>query len=487
MKHIYFAGIATALAFSAGAQTMTEWNQTDITSINREPAVTVEIPVVDPSQPMEQSPYYSSLNGVWRFSWAPVPEKAPDATTLSVSDILAMDTITVPYPWQVYAMHNGKGWDLPLYCNTEYPFTYNRETYDLNADRPGDWTYNNEMRNPVGTYVRDFTVPSSWKGRQVYLRFNGAGHGIYVWVNGKFIGYSEDSYLPAEFNITDALHKGNNTLAVQAYRFTTGSFLECQDYWRLTGLMRDVFLWSAPATNIRDFAFNTELTDNYTKAKVNIDIEPQGKQLRKGTLKAVISKDGKEIASGSVPTDGISATAIAFDVDKPELWTAETPELYDLVITLSNGGKVIDTRATKVGFREVGVREDGALTINGKRILLRGVDRHDFSAKTGRTVPYEETEADILTMKRLNINAVRTSHYPDNPYFYDLCDKYGIYVLAEANVECHGDMHLSHVEQFKDAMVERSRNHVLRFRNHPSIFMWSYGNESGNGENFKSV
>ncbi len=301
------------------------------------------------------------------------------------------------------------------------------------------------------------------------------------------MGYSEDSYLPSEFDITPYLQSGKNVIAAQVYRFTSGSFLECQDYWRFTGIHRDVFLWSAPKTQIRDYFFTTDLDDTYTDARARVAIDLSGTKLSQGKLEAKIMDKGEVVAEVSRSVSSIRQYVLYMNVTNPKKWSAETPNLYDLVLTLKDGSETVDIRGGKVGFREVSVRKDGALLINGQRMVFHGVNRHDHSEINGRTVSKEEMENDIRLMKRLNINAVRTSHYPNNPYFYDLCDKYGIYVLAEANVECHGNMGLSHVELFKKPMVERSENHVKWLRNHVSIFIWSYGNESGNGNNFESV
>lgn len=488
------AALLAAMTLTSSAQTMTEWDDVRVTSVNRQPAVTLALPVTDRAQITDNggvpaSPYSMLLNGQWRFCWSPDPSAVPvgfQDVDYSVDD---WDLITVPQPWQIFAARNGKEWDLPLYVNVNYPFTYDKDTYSVMTHRPDDWTYNDSMKNPVGCYRREFTVPDSWDGRDVYVRFNGTGHGFYLWVNGQYVGYSEDSYLPAEFDITDALVPGDNTIAVQVYRFTSGSFLECQDYWRLTGIMRDVVLWSAPRTQIRDYFFTSAFDGDYSRARVNVQVTPRGEPLRDGRVEVCILEPSTSAVVGQASC-GIGSMRdymLDFDVASPRLWSAETPELYDMTVTLYDGDEVVDMRGSRVGFREVGIRDDGALTINGRRVMFRGVNRHDFSEVNGRTVSYEETEADILNMKRININAVRTSHYPDNPYFYDLCDRYGIYVLAEANVECHGDESLSSNELFRDAMVERSRNHVLRYRNHPSIFMWSFGNESGKGDNFSYV
>lgn len=479
------------ITLTATAQTGKEWDDVSITHVNREDAHTLSIPFADEravaSNDMAASPYYQSLDGVWKFKWVPAPDQKPEGFEAPSYDVSAWDDIDVPATWQVYGVRHNKSWDKPLYTNVNYPFSYDKTTYSVMADRPYWFTYGEKMKNPVGSYRREFTVPNSWDGREVYIRFNGAGHGYYVWVNGEKVGYAEDSYLPSEFDITKYLKQGTNTLAVQVYRFTSGSFLEDQDYWRLTGITRDVFLWSAPKTQIRDYFFTTTLTNNYTQAKAQVDYDIEGSGLTSGLIEAKVMDGTTVVGTASQAVTGEGKGTLTLSVDNPRLWSAEQPNLYDLVLTLKDADKTIDVRGGKVGFREVAIRKDGALTINGRRIIIHGVNRHDFSTINGRTVSKEETEKDILLMKRLNINAIRTSHYPVNPYFYDLCDKYGMYVLAEANVECHGNQGLSSEAKFKDAMVERNRNHVLWMRNHVCIFMWSFGNESGGGNNFEAV
>ena len=466
MKKIALISLGLGFFALASAQDMKEWDNPAVFQLNREPAHTLELPqTITDYQTIEQSPYYVSLNGIWQFQWQSNPDATPQAWT----------DITVPCPWQIYGWRNGKQWDKPLYSNYTYPFKFDRDTWSVMADRPADWTYTGEMKNPVGTYQRQFTVPATWDGRDVFVRFNGAGHGYYVWVNNHFVGYAEDSFLPSEWNITPYLNKkGENTLTVRCYRFTSGSFLECQDYWRLTGIERDVLLWSAPKNRIQDFFFQTP-----TLNSAQLQVEVKGK----GTVTAEIRDNQHVLASGTL-ANGF----IAFDnITGVEPWSAENPRLYDLCITLKQGKKVVDRRTAKVGFRTVGIRDDGALLINGERIILHGVNRHDNSRWTGRTITKEETLQDVITMKRLNVNAVRTSHYPDNPYFYDLCDQFGIYVLAEADVECHGDMSISKEPAFREAMVERNVRQVQTLRNHASIFCWSFGNESGDGDNFHYV
>ncbi len=493
MKRILtLAAIVAASGFATtSAQTYKEWDDVSVTNINRERAHTLGIPLSDISavgdNSIEQSPYYKSLNGVWKFKWVADPGKNPAGFEVPEYSVEGWDDIDVPAAWQVYGVRTGKKWDKPLYCNVAYPFSYDEKTYSVMASRPGWFTYNENMKNPVGSYRRTFTVPEEWDGRDVYVRFNGAGHGYYVWVNGMFAGYAEDSYLPSEFKITDLLKNGENTIAVQVYRFTSGSFLECQDYWRMTGITRDVFLWSAPKTQIRDYFATTSLTDNYTNSTVKIEAKIEGIPID-GTLTARIMDGGALVAEKSVDVSQSGDYSISFPVSGPKLWSAEEPNLYDLSLTLTDGeGKEIDVRGHKLGFRQIEIGRKGEILVNGQPLLIHGVNRHDFSGEYGRSVPREEMERDVMTMKSLNINAVRTSHYPNNPYFYDLCDKYGLYMIAEADVECHANTKLSSVEAFKNAMVERNENHVLWMRNHPSILIWSFGNESGNGPNFKAV
>ena len=491
MNRLLSLCVAACACLAAQAQTGKEWDDPTKTSVNRETAHTVAIPMGSEADAantdMAVSPWYQSLDGQWKFLWVKQPSLAKDAYCAADYNDVSWTNIDVPSSWQVWGLHNNKSWDKPLYCNVAYPFSFNETTFSVMADRPGWFTYNSSMPNPVGTYRRTFTVPSEWAGRDVYVRFNGVGHGFYLWVNGQRVGYSEDSYLPAEFNITDYLAEGENVMALQVYRFTSGSFLECQDYWRLTGIQRHCFLWSAPKSQIRDYFFTSDLTANYTHAKATVKLNLTGADaLSGGTVEARIVGDGSPVANATA--DAKASTTLQMEVDNPKLWSAETPNLYDLVLVLKDGtGKTVDIRGSKVGFREVAIRNDGALTINGKRMVFHGVNRHDFSPVNGRAITAEEMEGDIRTMKRLNINAVRTSHYPNDPVFYDLCDKYGLYVLAEANVECHANQRLSSEQKFKNAMVERSQNQVRWLRNHVCIFMWSFGNESGGGNNFQAV
>ncbi|MBO7120373.1 MAG: discoidin domain-containing protein [Bacteroidaceae bacterium] len=477
---------------AAFPQTMTEWDDVTVTSLNRIQSHDLSIPFDDDeaahSLNLSESPYHLDLNGTWKFRWSALPSKVPSGFYADDYDLSGWDDITVPMPWQVYGIRKSKNWDKPLYVNTRYPFTYT-DNFSVMGSRPDYYTYNESMKNPVGCYRRTFTLPEGWTARKTFLRFNGAGHGYYVWVNGQFAGYAEDSYLPSDFDISSFVREGENNVSVQVFRFTSGSFLECQDYWRLTGITRDVYLWSAPETRIGDFFFQTtRLSNAGTSGQAKLTVDLEGGSTSGMKLQMTIS-DGENIVketTKTLSTSSNSSQTITFS--GIEAWSAEHPKLYDLTIRLlTPDDELVDLRACKIGFRTVSIRTDGALLINGKRLVVHGVNRHDFSQETGRTVSREEMLQDVLTMKRLNVNAVRTSHYPNTPYFYELCDQYGLYVLAEADVECHGNTGLSSVELFRNPMVERNERHVRTFRNHACIFGWSAGNESGGGNNFQSV
>lgn len=491
MKKI-FSLLLSLVTLAVYSQSMTEWDDVSVTSLNRIQSHDLSIPFDEAedarSLDMSKSPYFLDLNGTWKFRWSALPSKASAGFYADGFDVSSWDDITVPMPWQVYGIRHGKSWDKPLYINTHYPFTYTSD-YSVMASRPDNYTYNEQMKNPVGQYRRSFTLPEGWLGRKTFIRFNGAGHGYYVWVNGQFVGYAEDSYLPSDFDISDFVREGENNVSVQSYRFTSGSFLECQDYWRLTGITRDVYLWSAPDKRIGDFFFQTTYlssTGTSGRAQLQVTLEggsPSGMKLQTTVTDGatIVKETTKSLTSSTSVSQTISFSGV-------ECWSAEHPKLYDLTLRLlDSDGNLVDLRACKIGFRTVSIRTDGALLINGKRLVVHGVDRHDFSQETGRTVSREEMLQDVLMMKRLNVNAVRTSHYPNNPYFYELCDQYGLYVLAEADVECHGNTGLSSVELFRQPMVERNERQVRTLRNHVCIFGWSAGNESGGGNNFESV
>lgn len=519
VKRLVIVGVAILTGFlPAQSQTLTEWDNVSVTNLNRLRAHTLDIPMESeteaaaaytPTNALEASPWFLSLNGTWKFKWAGTPEQAHKTFYQDNFNASSWETIDVPSTWQVYGLRHNKQWDKPLYCNTGYPFSYDSNTWSVMADRPGWFTYKDSKKNPVGSYRREFTLPETWDGRRVFLRFNGAGHGYYVWVNGQFVGYAEDSYLPSEWDVTDKVRAGVNNVSVRIYRFTSGSFLECQDYWRLTGITRDVYLWSAPQTYIRDFFYRTTSLSGDTKAvgqsvaNAALTVWVGGASAAGKTVEAQLLDGTQVLATQTQEVTAKGQVDLMFNgISGVTAWSAERPKLYDLVIKLTDGTSSakkakkskkakaadnVDVRCLKVGFRTVSVRRDGALLVNGNPVIFHGVDRHSFSENGGRTLTKAEIETDLLQMKRLNVNGIRTSHYPNNPYLYDLCDRLGIYVLAEADVECHGNTGLSSVEAFRMPMVERNVRHVLTLRNHASIVIWSAGNESGGGNNFQTV
>ena len=425
-----------------------------------------------------------SLNGTWKFMFAPDTKEAPLNFWQENYDVTAWDNIVVPSCWEM------QGYGYPIYRNTNYPFPYNPPY--ISRD------------NPVGSYVRTFTVPSDWKGGRVILHFGGVYSGHQVWVNGKEVGYSEDSCLPSEFDITDILKPGENTLAVRVFKWTDGSYLEDADHWRMAGIHREVMLMWRPDVTIFDFGVRTRLDAEYKDAQLWIRpaIDVHGNVETKDWKVVTTLYDAENLQVGSSEEilvdeilnerwgqrDKTLYPFLSHDVLSPNKWTAETPYLYTLVLSLLDAeGDLVEARSVKVGFRDVKIVGQQVL-VNGAPIKLYGVNRHDHSQFGGKTVTREEMEADIRLMKQFNFNSIRTCHYPNDPYIYELCDKYGLYVMDEANVETHGVGGLiSNEYTWVTAFLERGTRMVMRDRNHPSIIFWSLGNESGMGPNHAAM
>lgn len=422
-----------------------------------------------------QKEFHQSLDGVWKFSYARnYSETIKGFETLDY-DCHAWSDIRVPGHIQM------QGYDAPQYVNIQYPWD-GREQIE-----PGEIP---ERFNPVASYVKYVTVPQSWKGNPVYVCFNGAESGIAVWCNGHYVGYSEDSFTPQEFELTPYLQEGENKLAVQVFKWTAGSWCEDQDFFRFSGLYRSVFLYTVPAVHVHDLNVQTLLNDTFTSAELCVDLCSKGSGSAKLTL-----KDGENvIAQAAQPISG--NTAVSMAVDAPKLWSAETPYLYDLWITVKEeSGHVTEVIRQKVGFRRFELK-DSIMLLNGKRIVLKGVNRHEFSSKGGRCVTEAETLQDVITMKQNNINAIRTCHYPDDSYLYKLCDEYGLYMIDETNLETHGawDPYVRGVPgtehliipndkpEWREAMLDRVNSIYQRDKNHPSILIWSCGNESYGGK-----
>lgn len=425
-----------------------------------------------------------SLDGVWKFHFAEDVDKSPEIFYESGYDVSGWADIKVPSCWE------RQGFGYPIYTNSKYPFKFTPPF--ISRD------------NPVGSYVRTFTVPESWSDGRVILHFGGVYSGHQVWVNGKEVGYSEDSCLPSEFDITDVLKEGENTLAVKVWKWTDGSYMEDADHWRMAGIHREVLLLYQPLVSINDFAVRTVLKNGYEDA--DLWIRPSvavsgGKDVQGWTVSArLYTKDGQmagepmsvrvdDIVAEEYPQrDNVFWPFMTQEFKKVDKWTAETPHLYTLVLCLQDAeGKCVEARSCKVGFREIKI-QDQQLLVNGVPVKLYGVNRHDHSEFGGKTVTREEMEMDVRLMKQFNINSVRASHYPNDPYFLDLCDEYGLYVMNEANLETHGvGGQLSNDPTWSNAFLERAVRMVMRDRNHPSVFCWSLGNESGMGPNHAAM
>ena len=430
-----------------------------------------------------RSPFFKSLNGRWKFHWSPKPADRPEDFYKPDFDVSGWHTIPVPDNWQLY------GYGRPIYVNVRYPFKKN-PPFIQHDD------------NPVGSYRTEFTVPAAWKNRQVFLHFDGVESAFCLWVNGKKVGYSQGSRTPAEFRVTDYLKPGENLLAVEVYRWSDGSYLEDQDFWRLSGIFRNVYLFSTPQMHIRDFEVRTDLDSDYRDAVLHVTarVHNYGTHAFRNPRVEVTLYDpqGQLVASEVLASDATdylrsgaeSVLLMRADVKNPLKWSAEKPNLYTLVLRLkNNSGKAVEFESARVGFRKVEIRGNQFL-VNGQPILIKGVNRHEHDPDTGHYVTEKSMRKDILLMKQFNINAVRTCHYPDDPRWYELCDEYGLYLIDEANIESHGmgyrpDQTLANRPEWEKAHLDRIQRMVERDKNHPSVIIWSMGNEAGFGTNFE--
>jgi beta-galactosidase len=460
-----------------------DWQNPQMVGRNKEPAHATLLPYANEAMALaggrESSPYFKLLNGEWKFACAPNPASAPTGFHEPGYDVSAWDSIAVPGNWQL------QGYDIPMYTNVQYPFPID------------EYPHVPEDDNPTGCYRRTFTVPEAWDGRQVFLTFDGVDSAFHLWVNGEEVGYSQGSRLPAEFNVTNYLQPGENTLALRVYRWSDGSYLEDQDYWRLSGIFRDVYLWSAPAVHVRDFYVTTELDEAYRDAvlKVRAKVRNYGDQDVAGYSVEVklFDSQGNQRVSKSVTGIAVEANKevtleLQEAVATPEKWSDEHPYLYMLLISLVDAaGHVVEVERCRVGFRKVEIK-DGQVHVNGVPILFKGVNRHEHDPDFGHFVTTQSMIQDIKLMKQFNVNAVRTCHYPDDPLWCELCDQYGLYVMDEANIESHGiwDQPTKDPEWLL-AFMERCTRMVERDKNHPCVVVWSLGNESGYGPNHTAL
>lgn len=440
------------------------------------------------TQQVAKNPWFKTLDGRWKFKWAPDPDHRPRDFFRAGFDAGEWDRITVPGNWQT------QGYGVPVYSNSPYPFK--KDPPRVMGEPPANFT-NYAHRNPVGSYRRTFELPEDWQGRPVFLQFDGVDSAFYLWLNGEKIGYSQGSRTPALFEITPHVQAGENLLAVEVYRYCDGSYLEDQDFWRLSGIFRSVSLWTSGEQHIRDFFVRTDLDEDYRDATLAVDMELANFAARPVECSVdftLYDGDMQPAVRGTVdevhlePSSRTPVSSKTFQLKNPAKWTAETPDLYTLVLAVEDAtGRTVEACGHQIGFREVAVR-DGQFQVNGKAVDLKGVNRHEHDPETGHTVDRVSMVRDILLMKQFNINAVRTSHYPDDPLWYELCDQYGLYVIDEANIESHGMGYgaesLAKDPSWKEAHLDRIQRMVERDKNHPSIIMWSMGNEAGNGVNF---
>jgi len=463
---------AMLVAAAAGAQTFNEWKDPGINQVNRLPMHTAFFAYenVEAAQRAPQmSSNFMSLHGMWDFNWVADADQRP--TDFWKVDYNAKGWAQMPVPgiWEL------NGYGDPLYVNVDYPW----------ANQCGNNPpYVPVKNNHVGSYRRSFVVPAEWAGKEIIAHFGSVTSNMYLWVNGKFVGYSEDSKLECEFDLTKFVKPGQeNLIAFQVFRWCDGSYVEDQDFWRLCGVARDSYLFARPKKHIEDIRVNVDLDAQYVNGTLDVAVTAQGK-----VVLDLLDAAGKVVNSAELVCKGKQSVAIA--AENPQKWSAETPYLYTLRATLYDGANATQVVPVKVGFRKIEIK-DAQVLVNGQPVLFKGADRHELDPDGGYVVSRERMLQDIRIMKEFNINAVRTCHYPDDNVWYELCDQYGIYLVAEANVESHGmgygQSTLAIREDYHLAHLERNQRNVQRNYNHPSVIFWSLGNEAGYGKNFEDA
>lgn len=508
MKALHFLCFLVWFFSAPAAWAAPDWENEQVLHINTEPPRATFVPFATVAQALAgnptNSPFYLSLDGRWKFHWAPRPELRPANFFETNFDDSAWTNLTVPSNWQMH------GFGTPIYLGSGYPFKIDPPR--VTRAPPTNWTAF-AARDPVGSYRRTFELPDTWRGRRVFIHFDGVDSAFYLWVNGARIGFSEGSRTPAEFDLTDFVRPGTNQLAVEVYRWSDGSYLEDQDMWRMSGIFRPVYLYSTAAARIRDFAVRTDLDANYRDATLEIkpELAAEDVSLSNWTVRAqLFDANGNPVFTSELRHDAAEILNPDFSakildartpqrgepkfawlegrVKNPAKWTAETPNLYTLVLTLNDEkGNVIEADSCRLGFRKIEIR-NGQFLINGRPVRLRGVNRHEIDPDTGHAVSLARMVQDITLMKQADINAVRTCHYPDDPRWYDLCDRFGLYVLDEANICTHGTRgFLANDPRWTGAFLDRAQRMAERDKNHPSVIIWSMGNESGYGPNFAAV
>lgn len=494
--------ILITLFFIAGqisAQDLPSELQTpEVVSLNRLPmrafGFAFENQALANKRDKEKSSYFLSLNGTWKFNWVKDPRKRPTDFYKADFDDKTWDNFKVPANWEM------NGYGLPIYVNQPYEFA-GRQLTGAKMNPPFDIPADN---NPVGSYRKKINIPASWDGRQVFISLGAVKSAFYIWVNGKKVGYSEDSKLAAEFDITKFVKTGENTIALQVYRWSDGSYLECQDMWRISGIEREVYLYSTPKLDIRDYKIFGNLDATYTNGLLNVDLAVENYRIDQHTNHSrpdsfyvaidLVDAKGNKVWKHETSLQNVLGnykTNLSFktQISGVRTWSAEIPYLYTLYITLKDkNSQIIEIIPQRVGFRSVEIKGSDLL-VNGKRIFLKGVNRHEHNATQGHTLTHTDMEKDMEMMKKLNVNAVRHSHYPPDPYWMELCDEYGLYVIDEANIESHGRYYslettFANDKSWRNAHLERVTRLYERDKNHVSIITWSLGNEAGNGVNF---
>lgn len=486
-----------SISFTAHAtgQELKEWQNPKLTGLNNEPphATMVICPDGKTARSIQlvnnheraKSPFYRSLNGEWKYHYSPnFSQRLSDFWETNYNDS-SWPKIAVPSNVEI------SGYGIPIYVNIRYPWTW----HGKEPNPP--FIPEEEPNNTINSYRRTFTVPSDWSGRHVFVTFDGVNSFFFLWINGQKVGFGKDSRTPVEFDITTYLVPGENLLAVENFRWSDGSYLEDQDMWRMSGIFRDVYLWSPPEVHIRDLEVKTELDSTYRDAElvVKAEITNYGKKPENVSIRTqLLDPSGKPVispsASGQLESEKQTTLKSAALVQNPLKWSAETPNLYKVLVTLQDSsGKTLEVVPVNVGFRKIEIRE-GNLLINGQRILIKGVNRHEFDPDRGQAITVEGMEKDIQLMKQFNINTMRCCHYPNQTAWYDLCDRYGIYLIDEADIESHGmgfgDKTLARNPAWADAHMNRTVRMVERDKNHASIIIWSLGNEAGDGPNFEA-
>ncbi len=482
MKKNFLFLVAMICCITAAGQTsLPEWLDPAVFAVNKEPARATSLPYPTEELALKDeyssSPYYQLISGLWKFNWVSKASEAPESFYREDFDASKWVNMPVPGTWEF------NGFGIPVYVASGFGF----QAPHFGVD-PND--------SPVGSYRHEFEIPENWNGRRIFLHFEGGTTAMYVWINGQKVGYTENAKCPAEFDITPYIRREKNILACRVYKYADGSYLEDQDHWRLGGINRDVYLYSTAQTRIFDYFSHADLDKNYRNgifsAAVTLKNYERSEQVQSVTVD-LIDQQGKKIWSQikkiNLPPQDTTSISVAGNISRPLQWTAETPNLYTMLLTLKdNKGTMIEATSHKIGFRKVEIK-DAQLFVNGKKIWFKGVNLHEFNNKTGEVVTEKEMMRNIQLMKELNINAVRTSHYPQKPLWYKLCDQYGIYLVDEANLESHGIRDLgtrsiSNLPEWRQAHIDRIVSVVERDKNHASVIMWSLGNESGNGEAF---